>query len=191
MGRNISDISGQRFGKLTVVRATEQRKNGSVVWECKCDCGNTAFVASRELISGKTESCRCLRKKYLSGQRFGKLTAVRPMEQRKKGIVVWECKCDCGNTTYVTTKDLSSGNTKSCGCLKQVAADEMAEKLRCNLENERFGRLTVIRATDKRDRGYIVWECKCDCGNTTYVTTGRLRSGNTKSCGCRNRKAGK
>ena len=52
-----------------------------------------------------------------------------------------------------------------------------------DLKGQRFGRLTVIKFhhSDEKDR---YWECKCDCGNIILCTTRRLRSNNTKSCGC-------
>ena len=52
---------------------------------------------------------------------------------------------------------------------------------------KRFERLTVLEQDLSKTRGNgksRVWVCKCDCGNTVYVTTGDLNSGNTKSCGC-------
>ena len=56
------NISGQRFGRLVAIRPTEQRRSGSVVWECACDCGSTAFTSSNGLCCGKTRSCGCLRR---------------------------------------------------------------------------------------------------------------------------------
>lgn len=57
-----------------------------------------------------------------------------------------------------------------------------------NLENQKFGRLTVIdRAEDYTSasgRNYIVWNCLCDCGNTKKVLAKNLLAGLTKSCGC-------
>ena len=56
----------------------------------------------------------------LTGQRFGRLTAVAATERRDGGgSVVWKCVCDCGKITYVSTNSLSSGRTKSCGCLQK------------------------------------------------------------------------
>jgi hypothetical protein len=49
---------------------------------------------------------------------------------------------------------------------------------------ERFGRLTIVRATDRRYQRAILYDCLCDCGNTVYVRIALLRNGNTKSCGC-------
>ena len=47
-----------------------------------------------------------------------------------------------------------------------------------------FGRLTVIRETEKRAFGNVVYECRCQCGNITHVRGSELKSGNVKSCGC-------
>lgn len=53
-----------------------------------------------------------------------------------------------------------------------------------NLVGHRFGRLVVISITDLRTAGNnVMWRCKCDCGNTTLVSSSHLRS-DTISCGC-------
>lgn len=55
-----------------------------------------------------------------------------------------------------------------------------------DIQNNRFGSLVAVRPTEKRtsSRG-VVWLCKCDCGKYTEVSRNSLRSGNTKSCGCK------
>ncbi len=53
-----------------------------------------------------------------------------------------------------------------------------------DITNQRFGRLIAIRSTGKRKSGQVVWKCICNCGSNTLVSSGNLRSGNTKSCGC-------
>lgn len=55
--------------------------------------------------------------KDISGQKFGRLTAVTPVGRSSDNRTIWECVCDCGNTVFITGKSLRSGNTKSCGCL--------------------------------------------------------------------------
>ena len=97
---------------------------------------------------------------------------------------VWECKCDCGNMTYVLATNLKKGNTKSCGCLKREKISQNAKKLARDITGQRFGKLTAIRPTEKRKRKVVVWECKCDCGNVVYVVYSNLKKGETKSCGC-------
>ena len=118
-GKNSLDLTGQRFGKLTAIKPTDERRNGNVMWECKCDCGNTMYVRVAALRSNRNQSCGCANPKKavdLTGQRFGKLTAIKPTGERRFKGVVWECKCDCGNTTYVKAGTLRSGNSTSCGC---------------------------------------------------------------------------
>lgn len=55
-----------------------------------------------------------------------------------------------------------------------------------DLTNKKFGRLTVLRKTDKKDKWdrCFLWECKCDCGSICYVDTHSLTKGIKKSCGC-------
>jgi hypothetical protein len=53
------DITGQRFGRLAVIRPTAKRESESVVWECKCDCGKFTEVVSTALQRGHTKSCGC------------------------------------------------------------------------------------------------------------------------------------
>ncbi len=53
--------------------------------------------------------------KNLTGQRFGKLVAIRPGEKRKKQST-WICVCDCGKESNPMATSLLYGLTKSCGC---------------------------------------------------------------------------
>lgn len=53
-----------------------------------------------------------------------------------------------------------------------------------DLRGQKFGRLTVIEKTNKRQGGRIIWKCRCDCGNIVDVNGTSLRNGTTKSCGC-------
>jgi len=55
----------------------------------------------------------------LTGLKFGKLTVIERAENSPIGHTRWDCRCECGNETIVSSSDLKSGNTKSCGCLKK------------------------------------------------------------------------
>lgn len=51
------------------------------------------------------------------------------------------------------------------------------------LENQRFGRLTVVEEVKSRGK-HRLWLCKCECSNTKIVYQTHLISGNSQSCGC-------
>ena len=171
--RKTEDLTGKTFGKLTVLHQTDQRKYGNILWECLCDCGNTAFATTSNLLAGRVRSCGCLQVKDLTGQRFGKLVAIRTTEKRQNTQMVWECLCDCGNTVFVRSSNLTGGVTRSCGCL-----------LKEELTGKRFGKLLALRPTKERRSGNVVWECKCDCGNMAYITAANLLGNRSRSCGC-------
>jgi len=118
---NIKDVSNVRFGMLTAIEPVSSRKYGSIVWRCRCDCGNEIEAPLKQLSSGYRKSCGCLSKPELKdyiGKRFGKLTVVEYAE-KKRGMHHWLCRCDCGNETVVGQTPLQNGKTKSCGCIQR------------------------------------------------------------------------
>lgn len=68
------DITGQRFGRLTVIEYVETVKKASW-WRCKCDCGNEKNITLNHLRTGQTRSCGCLAAEY----RRNKPEAIRKM----------------------------------------------------------------------------------------------------------------
>jgi deoxycytidylate deaminase len=124
-----------------------------------------------------------------SGRRFGKLTAIQPgngkVIGKKKAIhkTTWFCQCDCGKTVEVLTCNLKRTGTQSCGC----AVRETIKYNWVDLTGKKFGKLTVIRKTDKytKTRGTI-WECRCDCGNVIELPSNSLTSGNNITCSKKN-----
>jgi hypothetical protein len=58
--RQTLNLTNKRFGKLTAIEKTDQRKEGRVVWKCQCDCGNIIYVDTHSLQEGKVNSCGCL-----------------------------------------------------------------------------------------------------------------------------------
>ena len=104
-----NDISGQKFGRLTVLYKTKIDNNGHSYWMCQCECGNQKEIASSNLKKGATLSCGCLHSEItsmlnlqdLTGQVFGKLVVVERVKEIKSNRVMWKCKCECGNETVV------------------------------------------------------------------------------------------
>ena len=56
------DLTGQRFGRLVVIRETGRSKDRQIMWLCKCDCGEETVIRSRDLRRGNTQSCGCLQR---------------------------------------------------------------------------------------------------------------------------------
>lgn len=206
------DLLGEKFGKLTVI-APAENKRGRTAWECLCQCGNKTIVTASDLKTGNTKSCGCAHaegalktaeknkgkpsKKIidLTGHVFGRLTVVRRVENNGAGIPMWECGCECGNTTIVRGDTLRYGYTQSCGCLaRENAAKRIRERCmgktspKCkDLTGLVFGYLTVIRRLTEEEgakRGVAKWLCQCKCGKTTHTVSSKLLSGTTTSCGC-------
>lgn len=65
------DLTGMKFGRLTAIMLSQERKNGHAAWLCRCDCGATTLVAACSLIHGRTKSCGCLRREILNRTTHG------------------------------------------------------------------------------------------------------------------------
>lgn len=186
--QNQKDLTGKRYGKLTVLHKLTETENGYCVWLCRCDCGGTIKVSTKKLNRGTITNCGCIPKsnqrrgqlaENLTGRRFGKLVVVRRVAN-KRGRTAWECRCDCGNTYITTAKELKDGKCKSCGCLKHQKYQRMAD-----ISGQTFGRLTAEYPIERRDKkGSIYWHCRCSCGDEIDVTEDDLVHGNYRSCGC-------
>lgn len=123
----IIDLTGQKFGRLLVLRLYPERtRGGQAIWVCQCDCGVEKPLPASYFKFGDTKSCGCIHRerarymnfKDLTGKRFGRLVVVQELQERKREKVSWLCHCDCGKDASVTSRELLSGDTKSCGCYK-------------------------------------------------------------------------
>lgn len=176
---------GYRVGSLTAIAPTKDRKNGYIIWRCRCDCGGEILLDTRCLQRGTVKDCGCETavkpgQKDLTGQRFGRLVCLKPTKDRgPSGGTVWFCQCDCGKQCLAVSTQLINGYKKSCGCLSHPPVKDY--------EGRRFGMLTVIEYAGK-EKGMHRWRCRCDCGNETIVGQTPLQSGHTKSCGCLHKK---
>lgn len=141
--RSVIEVAGTRYGKLVIISPVGKGGDhgARLMWLCQCDCGKKTVVAGKSLRSGNTSSCGCGIAKAItarhaidiSGQRFGRLVATKPVvgarSSNGKAKRKWEFLCDCGNTTLSTVAMVRWGNTRSCGCL-------MREQSPLNFHNE-------------------------------------------------------
>lgn len=175
-----TNMLGQRFGMLEVVETTDQRKNGYMVYRCRCDCGNDILVDYRKLKRGTALDCGCqpMRVKVdLRGRRFGKLVALEPLDRSGERGRYWHCQCDCGGTVEAPSGQLLAGYRRSCGCLSHPPLKDY--------DGKQFGELLVLSHAGKKN-GVHMWHCRCTCGRELDVSQSNLQSGHTTSCGCKN-----
>ena len=119
----------------------------------------------------------------LTNQKFGRLTVIELIGTKKKGKwprTYWLCRCECGNTTKVSTSSLKSGKVKSCGCLKK----DLAAAGTHDLAGKKFNLWTVIHRVVLPNESQSNWLCQCECGVQRVVKGGSLVHGRSKSCGC-------
>lgn len=115
------DLTGQVFGKLTVVNKSAKSTSKGIYWDCDCYCGNPATIAMGHLKSGHTTSCGCLgiqkKPEIQIGQVFTRLTILEESGKTKSYERLWKCSCECGTIKVIPQGSLNSGSIKSCGCL--------------------------------------------------------------------------
>ncbi len=125
------------------------------------------------------------KRKDLTGQKFVLLVVLglnkektqESKDRRKRGEITkswiyWDCVCECGKKTVVTTQKLEQGHTVSCGCFRlKYDWNDIVGKT--------FGKWTVLKLITNK-----TYLCQCECGTIKRVRVDLLLSGNTKACGC-------
>lgn len=124
---NIKDLTGRRFGKLTVIEFVKTGKHGKE-YLCECECGNSKIFRGSTLTSGTVNGCGCgigvknngkIRNSNAIlkiGEKHNRLIIIDIKKSENQRGYTMVCKCDCGNITNQIYADLKSGKVKSCGC---------------------------------------------------------------------------
>ena len=109
MGRNIEDLVGKKFGRLTVLKFAG-RDNGNVsCWHVTCDCGNKKIVRNGSLKNGGTKSCGCLKKEATRKRLF------KHGVGKTKFYYIWNgMKTRCLNKNDKRFKDYGGRGIKIC-----------------------------------------------------------------------------
>ena len=131
-----NDLTGLRFGRLTVLHSIGPDSAGHLIWKCHCDCGNDTNVLATNLIQQYTQSCGCLHSEVCSdqgedlvGQKFGKLTVVSLHSVAPRRYL---CSCECGGQAIVQPGNLKDGHTQSCGCISSLGQEKISSYLSSN-----------------------------------------------------------
>ena len=177
------DLTGQKFGELTVIKLSDKVQGRSRMWVCQCSCGNITTVLGTSLRNGNTKSCGASihKRKNIIGKTFGEYTVLEYVGQRKCGnktsASLYLCQCSCGNKRIVAGNDLRNGSCLSCGHTRMINNNDYL--------GHKFGMLTPIKRIGSNPPKF---ECKCDCGNPIQVAQPLLRNGSSVSCGCLTKK---
>lgn len=159
------DLVGQHFGDWEVIKMLPNRK-----CLCKCVCGFEKEQYHSNLTNSKTEyKCRHVGE---VGKQFGNWVVLKELGG---GKVLCQCQCDNKTIKELYKKAVISGETKSCGCLRNEYKD---------IVGKQFGEWTVLKCVDVAEEKYL---CQCSCENKTLreIYKVALTHGRTKSCGCK------
>lgn len=161
--RLTADLTGETIGDWKVLEYS-----GNSKYKCECLCGTIRDVSTHTLTHGLSKSCghNTSQLKDIKGAQFGELKALRYI-----GSGLWECECSCGNTTTASGYELRYGIKRSCNNYIHRVID---------ISGKVFGELRVIEY-----RGKNIWHCRCSCGTEVDILGANLRSGGTRSCGCK------
>lgn len=117
----------------------------------------------------------------LVGRRFGLLLVVGKNESTcANGYIgaLWDCICDCGNTTLSASTHLLNGRRVSCGCIRNQKVSERQKARRIDISGDVFGNLLVNKLhTDavNAQGWFSYWECTCSiCGSDILVAKSTL-----------------
>jgi len=148
MTRGIApDLTGKKSGFLTILTKVKNPKDNNAWWLCRCDCGNEVPIRAMYLRNGKQKFCCKQCPLYtkpmrldLTGQKFGRLTAIVYMMSTPGGEAIWAFKCDCGSEVELSHYTVRSGHTQSCGCLGIESRIKHGRTSRNNPDRQEFYR---------------------------------------------------
>lgn len=105
----LKDLTGEKFGRLTVLKRYGSNKKGQAMWMCECECGNINIVNGSNLRTGHVMSCGCLNKE-LAKERF-----IRHNLRHTKIYNVWrDMKYRCENKNNPQYKDYGGRGISVC-----------------------------------------------------------------------------
>lgn len=177
------NLINQRFGKLIVINKTNKRKNNSIIWQCKCDCGNIEYLSTKELRNDGIIQChRCGKTRMpnknllidIIGKKFNHLTVIKKTSKRRSGKILYLCKCDCGsNKDILTTRtELIKNHTTSCGCcMNKYSVGDVVNNRK------------IIGFQKNEENGRLYYKCICLYCNKEYFALGQTLE-KSISCGC-------
>ena len=110
------DLTGQKFGRLTVIGRAENTRTGRARWFCLCECGSETVVTGYCLSGGKTQSCGCYQKDQIKEfNRVNKVTHGGCVGSRTRLYRIWSgMKQRCYDKNYHSYNDYGGRGVGVC-----------------------------------------------------------------------------
>ena len=123
------DMTGMRFERLMITRQSG-KKGREVLWEAKCDCGNTVIAMGTNIRNNRTQSCGCLRREWLKAQ--GLAGIVTHGETNSREYRAWRyAKQRCTNPKNIGWKDYGGRGITMCQAWSESYERFLADMGRC------------------------------------------------------------
>lgn len=185
---------GDKFGKLTVLRITDEYRGSARLIECECDCGTVKLIAMQDLANGKSKSCGLCKGGLVKvGNSYGMLTVTGETRDPNTNRIWYICNCSCGTIGVLRQKPaITKTPIPNCGCLTKAKVKTfITEKLGRSTQKQKskpgdvvndITLLEILEYDRQKELTYGMFKCHCDKEFRHDLTT--FRKGRIKSCGC-------
>ncbi len=191
VGQKEKDYTLQKYGMITLTKATDKRQDGCVIWEGLCECGKLVERVPRYL-KGSVEidcipNCGCIRPRDYTGQKHGMITFTRPTSKKRIYSVIWEGLCECGKLVERVPADLRRGLIPNCGCRPKIPKNKLPPGISArNAVLHSYKNSAELRGYewDLTDEEAIeLFEGDCNCCGDPPTNIKKNRNGNYKYSG--------
>lgn len=110
---SLKDLTGQRFGRLTVIERNGSAANGGAKWLCECDCGERTTVRGCALVSGHTQSCGCWQRDRVTAHNIAS-AKIGCKSKARLYYVYGSMKKRCNNLNHPTSKNYGGRGISVC-----------------------------------------------------------------------------
>lgn len=126
------------------------------------------------------------------GKKLNEFTILEEATRNKHGHKMYKCQCSCGNIRIIDANRLKRQAAVSCGCKKvEQLIENNKKKAAKNLDDligQPYNELAVLEGAERSKNGQRRLKCQCSCGSIKDYDAHKVKTGHTKSCGCRKSK---
>lgn len=111
---SVTDLTGRRFGRLTVISRDGSDKQGRATWLCVCDCGTEIIIRGSNLLTGNTKSCGCLEQETRVHNGYRRMKRTHGMSKTRLYEVWSGMKRRCYNKKHPYFKNYGARGISVC-----------------------------------------------------------------------------